>query len=224
MSFCYAQEYSAVMVDGDGVVKYPSNFATANNFSSSSMSTSNLSVMVDLYRDGMDDVGDNDYNNTSVYGSYYSECLVKVLGVDGSLLYVFSTVVYFSEQVQSMHAGEDIYDTDATCYYFVTGRNNYVVQDNNRLRAKQLFPSSAWSTHCIATYEQSLSGQSVYSGITKCNDSKIRITGIQIYPSARFRDLFTNPENTIIVHRQSVSTAEVDGMGNHLFKPAILQY
>lgn len=233
-SSIFANAQSTVVVDSEGALMYPTkaDFTQANDLASQSdleeveedlVPKSSLSVFIDLYRDGMDDIGGNRNTYSYVYASYYSDCVLKVLDPQGNLLYFFSTVVYYSEQLQSMHSSS-IYDNTATVYYYPTGRNNSYTNGTNNLRSKTLFPSTAWSTHCIATYEESYSGQSVYNGITSVGDSKIRITAIQIYPSSKFHSIFLNPENTIIYHRQNVSTAELDGKGSHLFRPAIIQY
>ena len=55
-------------------------------------------------------------------------------------------------------------------------------------------------------------------------DGMKRITGIQIFPSSNFIDVFLNPDNTIVVWRQNAVKGEVDGKGQKLWRPAIIQY
>lgn len=199
-SFCYAQnEAYTVMAKSDGSLVIPdkATFAKKNEL----VSTGNLSVFVDLYRDGSD---------TSAKAQYWTDCELKVLDKDGNIIYFFSTIYFNSKQVQSLH-GNDVNDSEAVVYYYVSGEG-----ENACAKPKKRLTNFDSSIGII---------ENAYDGVTNAMaDKKVRITAIQIYPSAKFRDVFLNPENSIIVWRQSPSYAEVDGKGDKLWRPALIQF
>ena len=201
---CIARAADTVLVDDNGALEYPTKatFAAQNDL----VSTSNLSVFVDTYRDGIEYMA----YNTLGYTKYWTDCELKVLDKDGNIVYFFSTIYYNSSQVRNNHPS--VADDDAVVYYYVSGGNP---ENNVCVKPKQRFTdgnSSIGETE-NASY-----------GTTNPIDNKVRITAIQIYPSAKFRHLFLNPENSIMVWRQTPSIAEIDGKGAKLWRPAIIQF
>ena len=198
--------YKSVMQDDNGKIQIK-NLAEKNDL----VPTTNLSIFVDLYRDGLDDVSDLRYHYSTVKAIYWSDCEVKVLDKNGKIVYFFSTIAFDNRQVQELHKAQ-INDFYATVYYYVSGSG-----DNACVKPKKLFPSSKWNSSIGAT-------EKAYAGNTTANDNKVRITAIQIYPSKRFLPLFLDPENSIMIWRQSVNAAEYDGKGGKLWRPAIVQF
>ena len=200
---CIARAADTVLVDDNGALEYPTKatFASQNDL----VSTSNLSVFVDTYRDGIESLS---YRGVG-YGQYWTDCELKVLDKDGNIVYFFSTIYYNSSQVRALHP--NVADDNAVVYYYVSGGNTNGVC----VKPKKLFTNRNSSIGATegASY-----------GTQKPNDDKVRITAIQIYPSAAFRHLFPNPENSIMVWRQTPSMAEIDGNAEKLWRPAIIQF
>ena len=198
----------SVMVDNNGTLAYPDKdtFAQKNAL----VPTTNLSVFVDLYRDGIDDV--TDARPPQGRGQYWSDCELKVLDKNGNIIYFFSTILFYSKRVQALHDSK-YNDMNARCFYYVSGAGT-----NACVKPKKEYVQTASSNTSIGAKE------SAYSGAGNASDSKVRITAIQIYPSDKFREVFLNPENSIMVWRQSPSVAEVDGKGGKLWRPAIIQF
>ncbi len=171
--------------------------------------TTNLSVFVDLYRDGIHYSANVPQRGR---GNYWSDCELKVLDKNGNIIYFFSTIAFTNKQVQALHDSK-YNDTDAVVYYYVSGAGT-----NACVKPKKLFPKNLWNSSIGAT-ENATNGLE-----NSVNDNKVRITAIQIYPSAKFRDVFLNPENSIMVWRQSTMIAETDGQGGKLWRPALIQF
>ena len=198
---CFADD--SVMVDNNGTLTYPdkATFAKKNAV--------NLSVFVDLYRDGLDDVSGMRLTDGGK-SIYWSDCELKVLDKDGNIIYFFSTIYFNSKQVQALHDSK-YNDTDATVYYYVSGGNTNGVC----VKPKKKLTNFNSSIGAI---------ENAYNGNSNAGDGKVRITAIQIYPSEKFRDVFLNPENSIMVWRQSIYSAETDGNGDKVWRPAIIQF
>jgi hypothetical protein len=204
--FCTASFAAKSVMHNDGKVVIP-NFAEKNEL----VPTTNLSVFIDTYRDGMDDVGGNYYYNYGVHASYWSDCELKVLDENGNIIYFFSTIKFNNQQVEALH-DKKYNDTNAIVYYYVSGTGV-----NACVKPKKLFPKDKWDSSIGKT-------ENAYNGTSYVGDGKVRITGIQIYPSAKFREVFLNPKNSIMIWRQSVNAAELDGNGGKLWRPAIIQF
>ncbi len=183
-----------------GIIKQPTNV----------VQTTKLSVFVDLYRDGIDDVAGMRHESRVGRSIYWSDCELKVLDKDGNIIYFFSTIAFAKKQVQALHDAK-YNDNEATVYYYVSGSNT------NGVCVKPKKKFTDYNSSIGAT-------ESAYDGTSYANDGKVRITAIQIYPSAKFRDLFLNPENSIMVWRQSIYSAETDGNGGKCWRPAIIQF
>lgn len=130
---------------------------------------------------------------------YWSDCEVKVLDKYGAEVYFFSTIKFNSSEVRTKNP--EICDGEAVVYYYSSGES-----DASCARAKAKFTDFSSSI-----------------GATAATNFR-RITGIQIYPSAKFHSLFKNPENTIVVWRQTPTAAELDGANNKVWRPAIIQF
>ena len=194
-----------VLVNDTGELSYPDKNAFFQK------NAPNLSVFVDLYRDGIDDVAGMQYDNKAGRSVYWSDCELKVLDKNGKIVYFFSTIAFASRQVQELHEGA-INDTGAIVYYYVSGGNS---SNGVCVKPKKRLTNFNLSIGAIET---------AHDGISTANDNKVRITAIQIYPSAKFRDVFLNPENSIMVWRQSINSAETDGKGGKCWRPAIIQF
>ena len=199
----FAQQYRPLPVDKDGKLSPASKFVSANSI----VQTTNLSVFVDLYRDGIDDTAGINAGRSV----YWSDCELKVLDKNGKIVYFFSTIAFASRQVQELHEGA-INDTGAIVYYYVSGGNS---SNGVCVKPKKRLTNFNLSIGAIET---------AHDGISTANDNKVRITAIQIYPSAKFREVFLNPENSIMVWRQSINSAETDGKGGKCWRPAIIQF
>ena len=202
----FAQQYRPLPVDKDGKLSPASKFVSANSI----VQTTNLSVFVDLYRDGIDDTAGMRHDDNAGRSVYWSDCELKVLDKNGNIIYFFSTIAFANKQVQALHDAK-YNDNEATVYYYVSGGNTNGVC----VKPKKKLMNFNLSIGAI---------ESAYNGTSDANDNKVRITAIQIYPSAKFRDVFLNPENSIMVWRQSINAAETDGRGGKTWRPAIIQF
>lgn len=223
-----------VTVDSEGNIKYPRNFieqnklVNVNNFnviqnpertkfinSNRIVSTDVICVFVDTYRDGIYGTGQqvHSYINECTPATW-TDCELKVLDKDGKIVYFFSTISFRNKQVQNLHSGilsdNEIENIDnVRVYYYVSGKD--VVCASRKKRFTEFNMS-------IASIEKISGNQQQF------DDKMKRITGIQIFPSAKFIDVFLNPDNTIVVWRQNILKGEIDGNGQKLWKPAIIQY
>ena len=86
---CFADD--SVMVDNNGTLTYPdkATFAKKNAV--------NLSVFVDLYRDGLDDVSGMRLSDGGK-SIYWSDCELKVLDKNGNIIYFFSTIYFIQNR------------------------------------------------------------------------------------------------------------------------------
>ncbi len=203
----FAQQYRPLPVDKDGKLSPSSKFVSANSI----VQTTNLSVFVDLYRDGIDDVAGMRHDNNAGRSVYWSDCELKVLDKNGNIVYFFSTIAFANKQVQALHDSK-YNDNGATVYYYVSGGNSL---NGVCVKPKKKLTNFNLSIGAI---------ENAYNGTSTANDNKVRITAIQIYPSAKFRDVFLNPQNSIMVWRQSINAAETDGRGGKTWRPAIIQF
>lgn len=194
-----------VLVNDTGELSYPDKNAFFQK------NAPNLSVFVDLYRDGIDDVAGMRHDNNAGRSVYWSDCELKVLDKNGNIIYFFSTIAFANKQVQALHDSK-YNDNEATVYYYVSGGNS---SNGVCVKPKKKLMNFNLSIGAI---------ESAYNGTSTANDNKVRITAIQIYPSAKFRDVFLNPENSIMVWRQSINAAETDGRGGKTWRPAIIQF
>ncbi len=194
-----------VLVNDTGELSYPDKNAFFQK------NAPNLSVFVDLYRDGIDDVAGMRHDNNAGRSVYWSDCELKVLDKNGNIIYFFSTIAFANKQVQALHDSK-YNDNEATVYYYVSGGNS---SNGVCVKPKKKLTNFNLSIGAI---------ENAYNGTSDANDNKVRITAIQIYPSAKFRDVFLNPENSIMVWRQSINSAETDGKGGKCWRPAIIQF
>lgn len=223
-----------VTVDSQGNIKYPLNFikqnklVNVNNFnviqnperktfidSNRIVSTDTICVFIDTYRDGIYGTGQqvHSYINECTPATW-TDCELKVLDKSGNIVYFFSTIAFYNKQVQNLHSGiltnNQIENAnEVRVYYYVSGKD--VVCAARKKRFTNFNVSIA--------VEAGISGNQQQFG-----DGMKRITGIQIFPSSNFIDVFLNPDNTIVVWRQNAVKGEVDGKGQKLWRPAIIQY
>jgi hypothetical protein len=200
-----------VMVDTTGTLKYPAAdvFANQNNL----MTQNNLSLLID-----------GSYNITSS-GQPTSELVsdfeVKVLNDKNELLYHFSTI-YEHTQIHP----SDKEDTGATLCISYSGygvENGALGYERTSMcaRNKVILYSSSISTLWYSFY--SLRAYLAnYSGRFQASTSII--TGIQLYPSAKFLSVFLDPKNTILVLRWGHSNSDLDGGNNKAWKQVPILY
>lgn len=207
MNICFSVN-KTVMVDAStNILTAPTKdiFIKKNDI----VSTTNLSVFVDLYRDGIDDTAGMNYDDNAARSAYWSDCELKVLDKDGNIIYFFSTIAFANKQVQALHDSK-YNDTEATVYYYVSGAG-----PNACAKPKKKLTNFNLSIGAI---------ENAYNGTSYTDDGKVRITAIQIYPSAKFLSVFLDPENSIMIWRQSINSAEIDGQGGKLWRPALIQF
>lgn len=219
-----------VTVDSEGNIKYPSNFIKQNkignvivndfNFittpertkfinSNRIVSTDIICIFVDTYRDGIygtDRMVSSDI--TKGVPTTWTDCELKVLDKTGKIVYFFSTMAFNNRQVRDLHSDVNEDPNKVQVYYYISGSD--VVCAARKIR--------------FTNFNSSIAVQTGTGGYQYATDGRKRITGIQIFPSQRFIDVFLNPENTIVVWRQNNNIGEKDGQGKKLWRPAIIQY
>ena len=160
----FAQQYRPLPVDKSGKLSPSSKFVSANSI----VQTTNLSVFVDLYRDGIDDVAGMRHDSNAGRSVYWSDCELKVLDNNGNIVYFFSTIAFANKQVQALHDSK-YNDNGATVYYYVSGGNTNGVC----VKPKKKLTNFNSSIGAI---------ENAYNGNSNAGDGKVRITAIQIYP------------------------------------------
>ena len=134
--------------------------------------------------------------------NWWTDCEVKVIDKWGNLIYFTSTIALENSQVSKLHP--QICDKAPKVFaWLAVGSNSN---------------GGCWGERKELTDFTKSIGASIGSAIS----------GIWIYPSInstekRTRSVFNNPDNTILVWRQTTSEGETYN-GNKLWRPARLEY
>ena len=214
IAFCFSSIAFAVQgvtVDSDGTLKRPTakTFIDKNNLVSNEV----ICVRVDMFRGGDDDV-----MQRKAY--YWSDAELKVLDKNGNLLY-FATTSY--NDVRNYHSDDGTWDSKCKIYYYISGTK--YAQYGQCSNPKQSHLVSASQTKSIGKKESV--GANSYLG----SGQNHPITAIEFFPNLSgkingisIREIFLNPENTIIVCRKNQNELERTGNGSRVWRPTIPQY
>ena len=209
-----AAQYKPLPVDGDGKLAPKSKFVSANGIATTTalankadkataVANTSLSVFVDMATS----------HTVATPPTAFTDIELKVLDSDGNEVYFMTTSKFNSSIVYKSTPA--ICDTSAVVYFYCSGAS-----DKACARPKVMFSNFMYSAIGIAP-PINPAGR---PGVDTDADDQVRITAIQVYPNAEFLPLFTNPDNTIIVLRQTPTLFEKDGKGEKLWRPAIIQY
>ena len=198
-----------VVVDSNGILLRPQKdiFAQQNNLVSNEV----ICIRVDMFRSGGDDL----LNRKSFY---WSDAELKVLDKYGRLLY-FATTSY--NDVVNYHSDDGTWDSNCKIYYYISGTK--YAQFGQCSNPKQEHTVSASQKKSIALKEGLLS--SIERNVNH------PITAVEFYPDVNgsingksIREIFLNPENTVIISRKNQSELERTGTGERVWRPTIPQY
>ena len=201
-----AAQYRPLPVDGDSKLAAGSKFVAANNIVSSDV----LCIRVDMFRGGWDDTSQRK-------ALYWWEAEIKVLSKTGALLYHVSTVW----RDRSYHEDLGVEDDKCRIFYYPSGANA-----NTGICAKpkkELKRSATGSGVSISKFE-GLTG-------TVTNNAYYSTT-IEFFPNldgklngVSIREIFLNPENTIVVSRKNSNEIERDYTnGSRIWRAPIVIY
>lgn len=193
-----------------GKLPNAAQFAADNNLVSNEV----LCIRVDMFR-----TGTNSSNSRAVY---WWECELKVLSKTGVLLYHVSTVW----RDRSYHEGLGIEDDKCRIFYYPSGPNP--TTGICAKPKKELKRSAGGSGISIFKYEGFTTGQ-FYGGYTS---KPVSISTIEFYPDlsgtlngVSIREIFLNPENTILVSRKNSNEIEMDGVNSsRIWRAPIITY
>ena len=227
----HADEAYTVMSKDSGELIVPTKdtFAAANNLVSNEV----VCVRVDMLRPIGQALSGN-YGNAS----YWTDCEIKVLDKDGYCIYFASTVW----RDRSYHADDGTIDPNAKIYYYRSGAN--AATGVCAYPKKRHVPSgnaSYTSGNSIASDLSiwSYAGSNSYKG-------NIAISAVEFYPNLAgsltvyfpngtsktlsIREIFLNPENSVIISRKNpqyierVNTGTASNTGERIWRPVIPQY
>lgn len=229
-SLCAFAERQGMTISPDGALKHPApaTFAAKNNLVSNEV----VCVRVDMVKQSSN-ISMNFGN-----GSYWTDCELKVLDKDGYCIYFASTVW----RDRSYHADDGTIDPNAKIYYYRSGAN-----PDTGVCA---YPKKRHIPSGNASYT---SGNSIQSDLkitestgSSSYHSNISISAVEFYPNLSgsltvyfpngsrktlsIREIFLNPENSVIVSRKSkyyierVCTSSASNTGERIWRPVIPQY
>ena len=204
-SSLFAAQYRPLPVDGDSKLAPNSKFVEANNIVSSDV----LCVRVDMFRGGWDDV-------SQCKGFYWWEAEIKALSPTGELLYHVSTVW----RDRSYHEDLGVEDDKCRIFYYPSGPNT--ATGICAKPKKELKRSATGNGVSITKFE----------GLTGSNSKSISISTIEFFPNldgklngVSIREIFLNPENTIVVSRKNSNEIERDYTnGSRIWRAPIITY
>lgn len=212
IAFCFSSIAFAVQgvtVNSDGTLKRPTakTFIDKNNLVTNEV----ICVRVDMFRSGGDDL-------LSRMAFYWTDAELKVLDKQGRLLY-FATTSY--NDVVNYHKEDGTWDSNCKIYYYIAGTK--YAQQGQCSNPKQLHIVSASQKKSIASKEvvSASIGRNINHPITAVEffpNLSGKINGMSI------REIFLNPENTIIVSRKNQNEIERTGNGARVWRPTIPQY
>lgn len=205
----FAQSKPVTYNPATGKIKSPSDFVEKNNLVTNEV----ICVRVDMFRGGDDDV-----MQRKAY--YWSDAELKVLDKNGNLLY-FATTSY--NDVRNYHLDDGTWDSKCKIYYYISGTK--YAQSGQCSNPKQSHLVSASQTKSIGKKENVGASYSLSSG------QNHPVTAVEFFPDLSgtingksIRDIFLNPENTIIVSRKNQNELERTGNGDRVWRPTIPQY
>ena len=205
----FAQRKPVTYDPANGKIKSPSDFVEKNNLVTNEV----ICVRVDMFRGGDDDV-----MQRKAY--YWSDAELKVLDKNGNLLY-FATTSY--NDVRNYHLDDGTWDSKCKIYYYISGTK--YAQSGQCSNPKQSHLVSASQTKSIGKKENVGASYSLSSG------QNHPVTAVEFFPDLSgtingksIRDIFLNPENTIIVSRKNQNELERTGNGDRVWRPTIPQY
>ena len=214
IALCFSSVAFAVQgvtVDSDGTLKRPiaKTFIEKNNLVTNEV----ICVRVDMFRGGTDDMMQRK-------SYYWSDAELKVLDKNGNLLY-FATTSY--NDVRNYHLDDGTWDSKCTIYYYISGTR--YAQYGQCSNPKQEHTVSASQTRSIGKKENVGAYSSPSGG------QNHPVTAIEFFPALSgmingksIREIFLNPENTIIISRKNQNELERTGNGSRVWRPTIPQY
>lgn len=175
----------------------------------------------------VDSAGKSLTSYTSRYMHYkmcwWTDCEVKVIDKWGNLVYFTSTIALSNTQVQMLHP--DLCDSTPKVFAWVAVAEN----DNSGCWGKKVELTN-FNSSIGATFGDSISGIWIYPDVSSTANRSIPIfTGANVYTTQTVvwgtyvREVFNNPDNTILVWRQTKSVGEFYN-DNKLWRPARLEY
>lgn len=154
---------------------------------------------------------------------WWTDCEVKVIDKWGNLVYFTSTIALSNKQVQMLHP--DFCDSTPIIYAWFNEYENSTGGCWGRKDQHTNFDASIGESIGSA-----ITGIWIYPSIDSTDKRRIPIfTGANVYSmqavvwGTYVREVFNNPENTILVWRQTLSSGEYFN-GNKLWRPARLEY
>lgn len=193
-----------------GKLPNAAQFAADNNLVSNEV----LCIRVDMFRGGWDDTSQKK-------AFYWWEAEIKVLSPTGVLLYHVSTVW----RDRSYHEGLGVEDDKCRIFYYPSGSNP--TTGICAKPKKELIRSATGNGVSILKFEGLTSGANggYYS-------KTISISTIEFFPNldgkingVSIREIFLNPENTIVVSRKNSNEIERDYFnGSRIWRAPIITY
>ena len=154
---------------------------------------------------------------------WWTDCEVKVIDKWGNLVYFTSTIALSNKQVQMLHP--DLCDSTPIIYAWFNEYENSTGGCWGRKVQHTNFDASIG-----ASIGSAITGIWIYPSIDSTEKRNIPIyTGKNAYAyksvvwGEYVREVFNNPENTILVWMQTLSSGEYFN-GNKLWRPARLEY
>ncbi len=203
-----------VMVDNNGALAYP----TKDEFYKK-----NIRVFQQDFRIHIDTTQSIGAHNTSTT-QWWSDCEIKVIDKWGYLIYFTSTIMLNNAQVQYLHP--EFCDNTPKIYYWKNTSYNSTGGCWGERQQLTNFSSSigaqvgAYGVTAIWIYPSLDSTEtrtiSVYNGTTWVR--KTVVWGQYL------REVFTNPDNTILAWRQTTSTGEYYDGEEKLWRPVRLEF
>lgn len=164
-------------------------------------------------------------NDRIINLSYWTDCELKVIDKYGNIVYFTSTIFLNSSQVAQMHP--EITDSNPTIYFL--GTYGYATTSCYGLKTQFTnFNSSIGAT--IGT-SNTVTGIWIYPDLNSTDTRTVKNwTGYGTYSGTKqvvwgeyIREVFSNPENTIIIWRQTTTQGEMFN-GNKLWRPVLPVY
>lgn len=207
-----AAQYRPLPVDGNSKLAPNSKFVAANNIVSSDV----LCIRVDMFRGGWDDM-------SQCKGFYWWEAEIKVLSPLGELLYHVSTVW----RDRSYHEDLGVEDDKCRIFYYPSGPN---ASTGICAKPKKELIRSATGNGVSITKFEGLTGSN--GGRGGYYSKTISISTIEFFPNldgklngVSIREIFLNPENTIVVSRKNSNEIERDYTnGSRIWRAPIVIY
>ena len=158
---------------------------------------------------------------------WWTDCEVKVIDKWGNLVYFTSTIMLNSMQVQQLHP--ILCDSTPKIFAWVAVGSNGNGGCWGQRVEHTIFNASIGS-EIASKFGSAISGIWIYPDVSSTTPRLVPIyTGANIYTDKMVvwgeyvREVFNNPDNTILVWRQTTSAGELYN-GNKLWRPARLEY